>query len=147
MPLFPLGRHLNTHLANFLLLAKTALDYQNFCVWPVSRLRPSGDINLLHVYAVTAQLLSHVWLFLTPWTVAYQASLSVGFSRQKYWSGVSFPLPGGFPYPGIDPESLLSPALASGFFTTAPPGKRKSVIYWALIRYQAHCTWALICLQ
>ena len=80
MPLFPLGRHLNTHLANFLLLAKTALDYQNFCVWPVSRLRPSGDINLLHVYAVTAQLLSHVWLFLTPWAAACQASLSITIS-------------------------------------------------------------------
>ena len=47
----------------------------------------------------------------------------MGFSRQDYWSGLPFPLPGDLPNPGIKPESLVSPALATGFFTTAPPGK------------------------
>ena len=43
----------------------------------------------------------------------------MGFSRQEYWSGVPFPSPGNLPYPGIEPVSLMSPALAGGFFTTS----------------------------
>ena len=58
-----------------------------------------------------------VWLFATLWTIAGQASLSMGFSRQEYWSGVPFPSPGDFPNPGIKPRC---PALAGGFFTTVP---------------------------
>ena len=60
----------------------------------------------------------HVPVFVTPWTVAHQAALSMGFSRQEYWSGLPFPSPGDLPDPGIKPTSLTSPALASGFFTT-----------------------------
>ena len=62
---------------------------------------------------VCAQSLGHVWLFVAPWTVAHQASLSVGFSRQEEWSGI--PTPGDLPNPGIEPRT---PASASGFFTT-----------------------------
>ena len=62
---------------------------------------------------------SHVQLFVTLWTVALQAPLSMGFSRQGYWSGLSFPPPGDLPDPGIEPMSLMSPALAGGFFTTS----------------------------
>ena len=58
--------------------------------------------------------------FVTPWTVAHQAPLSMGFPRQEYWSGFPFPSPGDLPYPGIEPRS---PALAGRFFTTEPPGK------------------------
>ena len=58
----------------------------------------------------------------TPWTVARQAPLSMGFSRQEYWSGLPFPSPGDLPDPGIKPTS---PALAGGFFFVEPPGKRK----------------------
>ena len=54
----------------------------------------------------------------TPWTVARQAPLSVGFSRQEYWSGLPIPTPGNFPNPGVKPATE-SPALAGGFFTTA----------------------------
>ena len=50
-------------------------------------------------------------------------SLSMKFSRQEYWSGLSFPTPGDLLDPKIKPVSLESPALAGGFFTTAPPGK------------------------
>ena len=51
------------------------------------------------------KLLSRVQLFSTPWTVAYQAPLSMGFSRQEYWSGLPFPSPEDLPDPGIEPGS------------------------------------------
>ena len=59
-------------------------------------------------------------LFATPWTVAYQASLSMRFSRQEYWSGLPFPFPGNLPNPGIKPRS---PTLQTDALTSAPPGK------------------------
>ena len=62
---------------------------------------------------------SCVWLFVTPWTVAGQAPLSLGFSRQQYWSGLPFPPPGDLPDQGIKPASLVSPALVGRFFTTS----------------------------
>ena len=67
-----------------------------------------------------AQSLSHVQLFATPWTVAHQPPLSMGFPRQVYQHGLPFPPPGDLPDPGIEPTSL---ALAGRFFTTQPPGK------------------------
>ena len=67
-------------------------------------------------------LFSHVWLFVTPWTVACKASLSMRFPRQENWSGFPFPSPGDLPNPGMEPTSLLSLALAGGFFTTSMQG-------------------------
>ena len=61
---------------------------------------------------------SRVQLFATLWTVAHQAPLSMGFSRQEYWSGLPCPPPGDLPDPGIKPASLMSLALAGEFFTT-----------------------------
>ena len=58
--------------------------------------------------------------FVIPWSIAHQPPLSIGFSRQEYWSGFSFPSPRDLPDPEIEP---VSPALASRFFTTASPGK------------------------
>ena len=58
-------------------------------------------------------------LFETLWMVACQAPLSLGFSRQEYWSGLPYPPPGDPPDPGIEPRSLMSPALAGGLFTTS----------------------------
>ena len=68
------------------------------------------------------------WLFVTPWTVACQAHLSMGFSWQEHWSGLSFPPPRDLPNPRIKPAS---PALAGRFSTTDPSGKppQKSHIY------------------
>ena len=63
-------------------------------------------------------VLSHIWLFVTLWTVAQKAPLSMEFSRQKHWSGLPFPSPGYLPHPWIEPSSLASPALASRFFTS-----------------------------
>ena len=62
-------------------------------------------------------VLSRVRLFATPWTVARQAPLSMGFSRQRYWSGLPFPPPGDLPNPGVEPASLASPDLAVRPFT------------------------------
>ena len=69
---------------------------------------------------VKGKLLSLVQLFATPWTVAYQASPSMGFSRQEYWSAVPLPSPGDLPNPGIKPGS---PALEADALTSEPPGK------------------------
>ena len=74
---------------------------------------------------VYTRVFSHVQYSATPWTVAHLAPLSMSFSRQEYWSGLSFPTPGDLPNPGIEPASLVSLALAGGFFTTAPPGKQE----------------------
>ena len=66
------------------------------------------DINMSYNHAMSCLLLSHVRLFATPWTVAHEASLSMGFSRQKYWSGLPFPPPGDLPDPGVE---TVSPTL------------------------------------
>ena len=60
---------------------------------------------------------SHVRHFATPWSIARQAPLSMGFSRQESWSGLPCPFPGDLPNPGNEPVSLKSPVLAGGFFT------------------------------
>ena len=62
---------------------------------------------------------SHVQPFVTPWTVAHQASLFMEFSRQEYWSGLPLPPPGDLPNPETERTSLKSPALAGGFITTS----------------------------
>ena len=71
---------------------------------------------------VKVKSLSPVRLFVTPWTVAHQASQSMGFSRQEYWSGLPFPSPGDLPDPGIEPGS---PALQADTLPSEPPGKPK----------------------
>ena len=63
---------------------------------------------------------SHVRLFAMPGTIACQAPLSMGFSRQEYWSGLPCPPPGDLPYLGIEPTSVMSPALEGEFFNTSP---------------------------
>ena len=78
------------------------------------------------MFDASAYVLSHfscVQLFVILWSVAHQVPLSIGFSRQEYWSGLPCPPPGDLPNPGIKPMSLASPALAVGFFTSMPPGK------------------------
>ena len=73
---------------------------------------------------VKVKLLSHVRLFATPWTVAHQAPLSMGFSRQEYWSVLPFPSPGDLPDPRIEPTS---PALKTDALPPEPPGMSASV--------------------
>ena len=76
-----------------------------------------------NVNFVAFQSLSHSQLFVTPWTVARQAALSIGFSKQEYWSELPFPPPGDLPNPEIKSTSPACLALAHGFFTTEPTGK------------------------
>ena len=64
--------------------------------------------------------LSRVRLFATPWTVAYQAPLPVGFSRQEFWSGLLLPSPGDLPNPGTEPGS---PSLQADTLPSEPPGR------------------------
>ena len=73
------------------------------------------------------QSLSHVRFFVTPWTVTHQAPLSKGFPRQEYWSGLSFPPPGDYPDPGIEP---MSRALAGDYLPLSQLG--------TLQRYKQH---------
>ena len=99
---------------------------------------------IVYLYVcVYVQMLSRVWLFVTLWTVAHQAPLSMEFSRQEYGSWLPFPPPGDLPDPGIKLASLASPTLAGGFF--APPGKPQSSTYvkWLLSHVQLFATpWA-----
>ena len=90
------------------------------------------------MYVCVLSHFSRVRLFVTPWTVACQAPLSIRFSRQEHWSGLPFPPPGDLPNPGIEPESLMSSVLAAGFFTTSATWKAYNVItnryhFWEVI--------------
>ena len=93
-----------------------------------------------------ACVLSRVWLFATPWTVAHQAPLSMEFSRQKYWSELPFPTPGDLPDSGIKLASLVSPALPGGLFITEPPWKPMKSYGWQ-IQVQTLFFWAPKSLQ
>ena len=92
-----------------------------------------------NMYAWVLSRFSCVLLFVTAWTVARQAPLSIGFFRQEYWSGSPCPPPGDLPNPGIEPATLMSPALAGGFFTTEPPGKPMQI--WGLDIHGANDSW------
>ena len=93
----------------------------------------------------TACMLSHfscVWLFPTPWTVACQAPLSMGFSRQEYWSGLPCPLPGDLPDLGIEARSS---ALQVDSLPSEPPGKPEQACFYRLKLHQLcslkrHCS-------
>ena len=100
-----------------------------FASWPSS---PPNDLPHQASKVTFTPLMNHVpscfsrvCLFVTLWTVGRQALLSMRFSRQEYWSGLPYPPPGDLPYPGIKSVSLISPALAGGFFflPLAPPGE------------------------
>ena len=71
----------------------------------------------------------------TPWTVALQAPLSMGFPRQKYWSELPFPSPGDLSDPGIKPATSCVSCIAGRFFSTDPPGKPKLLISSPLFVY------------
>ena len=68
---------------------------------------------------------------MTLWTAAHQDPLPMGFSRQEYRSGLSCPPPGELPNPGTEPVSLMSPALAGGFFTLVSPAKGEAPVFWS----------------
>ena len=76
-----------------------------------------------------AKLLQSCLTLMIPWTVAHQVPLSMGFSRQEYWNGMPFIPPGELPNLGIEPASLMSPALTDGFFTTSTIRKAQRSFY------------------
>ena len=93
------------------------------------------------------KLLSYVQIFVTPWTVDYQASSSMGFSRQKYWRGLPFPSPGDLPNSGI---KSWSPPLQTGTLTSELPGKPtwwwSSFIFWCMLFIPQWVGWLLLIL-
>ena len=102
-----LGENMCRYLVRSLYLQKPKNFYNSMLLFSCSvtsdSLQPmdgsTSDFPVLH------HLLSHVWLFTTPWNVAHQAPLSVGFSMREYWSGLPFFSPGDLPNPGIKPRS------------------------------------------
>ena len=99
------------------------------------------------IYAVCVLALSHIWLFMTPWTEAHQAPLSLGFSRQEYWSGLPFPSQGDLLNSGIEPAS---PTLKASTLPLVPPENSESSLvmvkrkmFWNLFK-SIHCGLGLI---
>ena len=80
-----------------------------------------------HIHECMPSHFSPVRLFPTPWTVAHQAPLSVGFSRQEYWSGQPLPSPGDLPNPWIEPTSLMSPELTGSFPSTSATWEARDI--------------------
>ena len=88
--------------------------YKDTKIWQSICLAEAKATSFL--LCVCTSILSHVQFFVTPWTIAHQAPLSMGFSRQEYWSGLPIPSPGDLPNPGIEPASL---ALVGRFSTNS----------------------------
>ena len=116
------------HLQDNVHVQLLSLGRQDSCVISGKRWRervhqrkvmPTFCFSRVMLYKHVLSRFSTIRLFATPWTVVYQAPLSMGFSRQEYWSGLSWPSPGDLPDPGNDPGHLFSPSLAGWFFSTS----------------------------
>ena len=88
-----------------------------------------------------------VRLCVTLWTIAHQSPLFLGFSSQEYWSGMPCPPPGDLPDPGIEPTSLMSPALAGGFFTTRATWEDQEGVYIHAKAYVCKCVCMHVCVS
>ena len=84
---------------------------------------PGKPHKWVQIVCVHAYMLTHVWLFVIPWAIAHQAFLSMGFSWQKYWSGLPFFFSRGSSWSGIQLKSLVFPSLAGGFLTSWAAGE------------------------
>ena len=89
---------------------------------------------------------NRVWLFVTPQTVAHQAPLLMGFSRQEYWNGLPFPSPGDLPNPGIEHVSLKSPVLAGRFFAINTTWEAQWYVEWAYLLNMLNTYLFIFCL-
>ena len=87
---------------------------------------------MCNVYGGTLSCFSRVRLSVTLWTAAHQAPPSMAFSREEYWSGMPFPPPENLSDSGIEPVCPASPALAGSLFTTEPPGKPLTSVFYHL---------------
>ena len=88
---------------------------------------------------------SGIWLFVTLWAVVGQIFLSMGFTRQKYWSGLPFPPLGDLPDPGIKPTTLTSPALAGRFFTTSAIWEALKRVSCSVMSHSLGPLWTVAC--
>ena len=141
-----------------MLYKRTFWKLQQECLWDVLRntryletngwkevMRKEGKDNIIHpctlleppshrfIECVPSHF-SHVRLFVTLWTVAHQTPLSIGLSRQEYWSGLPCPPPGDLPNPGIEPKSLKSLALVGRFLPLVP---HRKPLYYQLKKVKA----------
>ena len=122
--------HTGLFFASAQLLSNCGAECAGSVVAP-QELSCSEACDILVPCEVKVKSLSCVQLFATPWPVAYQAPLSMGFSRREYWTGLPFPSTEDLPNPGIEPES---PALRADALTSKPPGKqpltRDQILPW-----------------
>ena len=102
----------NRPISSFLLLSASSNSQPSLSIFRFPSPLPFPGVACVHVCSAVSNSA-------TPWTVALQAPLSMGFSRQEYWRGLPFPSPGDLSYPGIELGSPEAPALAGGF---SPPG-------------------------
>ena len=108
--------------------------------------RFQGSRGCLSGACLHALLLSRVQPSATPWTKTRQTPLSLGFSRQEYWSALPCPPPGDFPNSGIKSRSLKSPGLAGGFFTTSATKTKLSWV-WLILYHTARLKYTVILLH
>ena len=94
-------------------LEEDMATHSSILVWRILRTEKPGRLQSMgsQSWTQSVQSLNPVRLFVTPWTVAHQASLFMGFSRQEYWSGLPWPPPGALPDPGTEPVSPVTPPL------------------------------------
>ena len=97
----------------------------------------------MFIQCIECLVLSGVQFFVTPWAVACQAPLSMGFPRQEYWSGLPFPPPGDFPNPGIEPVSPIL-VLTARFITAEPPGKCFDYTMCVLVTQSCPTPWTVV---
>ena len=116
-------------LTAYLQISQLPLSWRQFLI-----------VNLFSCFCICMHVcvpncFSRVWLFVTLWTTACQNPLSMGFFRQEYWSGLPCPPPGDLPDPGIEPVSLMSPALAGRFLTTSTTSEAPLYVYTLIYVY------------
>ena len=129
-PLGVLHHHIPTPSSGSLVHRITGGFFSELLHSPLAVLCSMRNSFLLSLTSVSSvQSLSRVWLSATPWTAACQAPLTMGFSRQEYWSRLPCPPPEDFLDSGIEPASLMSPALTGGFFTTSLPNRKAYLIF------------------
>ena len=116
-PNFPMKLGLGKKLWHFRKTNEVKITWECY-VLKITRWRHSGEHPSLLI-DTCAQSLSRIRLFVTLWTVAHQAPLSMGFSKQESWSWLPFPPPRDLPDPGIKLTSLMIPAAAGWLFTTS----------------------------
>ena len=136
----PLEKEMATHSSTLAWRIHGGRSLVGYSLWGR---KESDTTERLHSLKVKVKLLTHVWLFVTPWTIAYQTPLFMEFSRQEYWSGLPFPSPGDLPDPGIEPGS---PTFQADALPSEPPGKLfhlKLIFFLLILKGRKPFLWVL----